>query len=181
MTSYQSIHNIEYITEALCNARKLHHCPPHLKEHAYKQIVYHIFLEYCSSIWDPHQQMLIYKLEMIQHHAACFVLNRPWRRNCRDSITNMLLTLKWPSLEERRKQSRLMLMFKFINKLIYIPSQYLPVLSPATYTRSNHPLKLHHLYAQYSYSFLPRTICDWNNLNIANIDNIDLETFKCGL
>ena len=94
--------------------RTLHHCPPHLKEHAYKQIV----LLSCSSIWDPHQQTLIHKLEMIQHRVACFVLNKPWRRNCRDSITNMLLTLKWPSLEERRKQSRQMLLFKFINELI---------------------------------------------------------------
>jgi len=111
--------------------------------------------------------------------VARFVLNRLWRRNCRDSITNMLLTVKWPSLEEQRKQSRLTLMFKFINKLIYIPSQYLPVLSPATQTRSNHALlKFQHLYAwtnQYSYSFLPRTIRNWNNLNIANIDNIDLQ------
>ena len=76
------------------------------------------------------------------------------------------------------KQSRLTLLFKFINELIYIPSQYLPVLSPATHTRSNHSLKLHHIYAktnQYSYSFLPRTVHEWNNLSIANIENIDLE------
>ena len=112
--------------------RALHHCPPHLREHAYKQIVLPS-IEYCSSIWDPHQQTLIHKLEMIQHCVARFVLNRPWRRNCRDSVTNMLLTLKWPSLEERRKQSRLTLLFKFINNLIYIPNQYLPVLSPATH------------------------------------------------
>jgi len=136
----------------------LYHCPPHLKEHAYKQIVLPS-IENCSSIWDPHQQMLIHKLEMnqmIQHCTARFVLNKPWRRNCRDSITNMLLTLKWPSLKERRKQSCLTLLFKFINKLIYIPSQYLPVLSPATHTRSNHSLKLHHIYVRtnlYSYSF----------------------------
>ena len=41
--------------------------------------------------------MLIHKKEMIQRHVAGFVLNRPWRRNCRDSITNMLLPLKRPS------------------------------------------------------------------------------------
>ena len=29
-------------------------------------------IEYCSSIWDPHQQTLIHKLEMIQHRAARF-------------------------------------------------------------------------------------------------------------
>ena len=58
----------------------------------------------------------------------------------------MPLTVKWPSLEERRKQSRLTLLFKFINKLIYIPSQYLPVLSPTMHTGSNHSLKLQYIY-----------------------------------
>ena len=70
----------------------------------------------------------------LQHRSAHFVSNRPWRRNCRDSITNILLILKWSSLKEHRKQSCLMLLFKFINELIYIPSQYLPVLSPTTHT-----------------------------------------------
>ena len=125
------------------------HCSPHLKEHAYKQIVLPS-IEYCSSIWDPHQQSLIHKLEMIQHRAARFVLNRPWRRNHRDSITEMLVELKWPTLEDCRKQVRLMLLFKFVNKLIYVPNQYLPVLSPATSTRANHPLKLLQLYARTS-------------------------------
>ena len=74
--------------------RTLHHWPPHLKEHAYEQIVLPS-IEYCSSIWDPHQQTLMHKLEMIQHRAACFVSNRPWRRNCRDSITNVLPTLSY--------------------------------------------------------------------------------------
>ena len=160
--------------------RTLHHCPPHLKEHAYKQIVLPS-IQYCSSIWDPHQQSLIHKLEMIQHRAARFVLNRPWRRNHRDSITEMLVELKWPTLEDRRKQARLMLLFKFVNKLIYVPNQYLPVLSPATSTRANHPLKLLQLYARtnrYSNSSLPRSIPDWNNLDMEDLDNIDLLTFK---
>ena len=104
-------------------------------------------------------------------------LNRPWRRNHRDSITEMLVELKWPTLEDRRKQARLMLLFKFVNKLIYVPNQYLPVLSPATSTRANHPLKLLQLYARtnrYSNSFLPRSIPDWNNLDMEDLDNIDL-------
>jgi len=67
--------------------RTLHHCPSHLKEHAYKQIVLPS-VEYCCSIWDAYQQTSIHKLEMIQHHdrAAHFVLNRPWRRNCIETV-----------------------------------------------------------------------------------------------
>ena len=117
--------------------RTLHYCLSNLKEHAYKQIVLPS-IEYCSSIWDPHQQSSIHKLEMIQHRAARFVLSKPWRCNHRDSITEMLQTLNWPSLEKRRKQSRLILLFKLLNNMIYIPTEYLPVPSPLTNTRSNH-------------------------------------------
>jgi len=48
-------------------------------------------IKYCSSIWDPYHQASIDKLEMIQHHAAQFVLNRPWHRSNQnhDSITDM--------------------------------------------------------------------------------------------
>ena len=119
---------------------------------------------------------------MIQHRAARFVLNRPWRRNHRDSITEMLVELKWPTLEDRRKQAHLMLLFKFVNnQFMFQISICMPVLSPATSTRANHPLKLLQLYARtnrYSNSFLPRSIPDWNNLDMEDLDNIDLLTFK---
>ena len=63
-------------------------------------------LEYCSTIWDPYQQTFINKLEMIQHRAARFVLNKPWRKNYRDSITDVIQSLNWLSLEKRRRDSR---------------------------------------------------------------------------
>ena len=86
----------------------------------------------------------------------------------------MLVELKWPTLEDRRKQA---LLFKFVNKLIYVPNQYLPVLSPATSTRANHPLKTAACQNE-SNSFLPRLIPDWNNINMEDLDSIDLLTFK---
>ena len=63
----------------------LHTCLKELKELSYKQFVLPV-LDYASSIWDPYHQNKINKLEMIQHRAACYVLNQPWRRNVRDSI-----------------------------------------------------------------------------------------------
>ena len=74
--------------------RNLYHCPSYLKERAYKQIVLPS-IEHCSTIWDPYQQTSIHKLKMVQHRAARFVLNKPWRRNHRDSITKMLQSLNW--------------------------------------------------------------------------------------
>ena len=32
-------------------------------------------------IWDPYHQKDIHKLEMVQHRAARFILNRPWHKN----------------------------------------------------------------------------------------------------
>ena len=94
--------------------RNLHQSPPHLKERAYQQIVLPS-IEYCSTIWDPYQQTSINKLEMIQHRAARFILNKPWRKNYRDSITDMIQSLNWLSLEKCRRDSRLILSFKFLN------------------------------------------------------------------
>ena len=63
---------------------------------------------------------------MIQHRAARFVLNQPWNRQHWDSISELLQHLKWPSLQVRRKQARLIFLFKILNGLICIPNQYLP-------------------------------------------------------
>ena len=51
----------------------------------------------------------ISKLEMIQHRAARFVLNKPWHRSNQnhDSITDMLTSLEWPTLQNRRTIARL--------------------------------------------------------------------------
>ena len=38
-------------------------------------------LHYCSFIWDPYHQNAINQLEMIQHRAAQYVTNNPWRRD----------------------------------------------------------------------------------------------------
>ena len=105
--------------------RNLHHCSPNLKETAYKHLVLPS-LEYCASIWDPVHHNLVHKLEMIQHRAAYFVLNQPWIRNQHDSITEMLDILEWTTQNMQRKHSRLLLLFKLLNKLIYVPDQYIP-------------------------------------------------------
>ena len=77
----------------------------------------------CASIWDPCQQYLINKIEIIQHRAARFVLNHPWRKLQRDSITLMLSELQWPPLQTLRRNARLTLLYKIIHhhhKLFHI-------------------------------------------------------------
>ena len=134
--------------------------PRYFKEYTYKQLVLP-FIEYCCSIWDPYQQYLIDKLEIIQHTAARFVLKKPWNRHQYDSITDKLKELNWTSLQERRKQSRLILMYKIVNHLLIVPDRCLPTPSPFTRTHAHHSQKFLHLQSTvetYQYSFLPRTI-----------------------
>ena len=86
--------------------RNLKGCPKHFKEYAYKQIVLPS-IQYCSAIWDPYYQNAIHKVEMIQHRAAHFISNKPWHRNERDSIIQMMSELNWPTLQHRRKLAQL--------------------------------------------------------------------------
>ena len=101
-------------------------------------------LDLVSSLWDPYHQNQINKLEMIQHRAACYVLNQPWRRNVRDSINSLLLSLKWPTLQLRRESIRIILLYKIINHTIQIPTNYFPIPSLVTTTRSRNDMKFFH-------------------------------------
>ena len=157
--------------------QNLHACPKYFKEYAYKQLVLPT-IEYCCSIWDPCHQNVIDKLEMIQHQAARFVFNRPWNRHQRDSITDMLKELNWPSLQDRRRHARLILMYKITNHLLFVPDRCLPTPSHLTSTRAHHPQKFSHPQSKvdiYRYSFSPRTIPQWNNLPIPNLPDINLK------
>ena len=46
-----------------------------IKTKTYKALVRHR-LEYCASVWDPHTQSAIQKMEMVQRRAARYVLKR---------------------------------------------------------------------------------------------------------
>ena len=158
----------------------LHTCPKALKELSYNQFVLPI-LDYASSIWDPYHQNLIVKLEMIQHKAARYIFNQPWRRNVRDSVSLLLESLCWPSLQRRRENTRLILLYKIINDFLHIPSSYHPVPSPFTATRSSNDIKFLHYQPNidcYKYSFFPRTIPVWNSLPSDIVQATSVVNFK---
>ena len=111
---------------------------------------------------------------MIQHRAARSVLSRPWRRNASDSVRLLLHSLRWPTLQLHRKCTTLM--YKLLNNLLSVLSNYLPAPSLITTTRSSHDLKLMHYQPSLDcnkYSFFPRTVPRWNilPLNIASEAN----------
>ena len=55
----------------------------------------HPALEYASTVWDPHTNVNITKLEPVQRRAARFCLGD---YSCYSSVTSMLQLLNVPSL-----------------------------------------------------------------------------------
>ena len=89
--------------------RNLFSCPQDVREAAYKGLVRPI-LEYGSSVWDPHYEGLIDDLEKVQKRAARFVTrNYTYEKG---SMIGILKKLKWESLQKRRKDNRIILLYK---------------------------------------------------------------------
>ena len=90
-----------------------------MKEAAYKGMVRPI-LEYGSSVWDPYPDKLQEELEKVQNRAARFVTRNyvyeTW------SMTGILGQLKWESLKKRRKDNRLILLYKGLKGKAMIPT-----------------------------------------------------------
>ena len=87
---------------------------PAVKEAAYNTYV-RPKAEYASSAWDPHTKKNRDKVEMIQRSAARWVLGKDGRQHQTDSVTEMLGSLGWRSLEQRRADSRLCMLHKILN------------------------------------------------------------------
>ena len=70
-----------------------------------------------STIWAPHTNQDIQKIEMLQRRAARLVFNK-YQNNI--SVTNLLNSLGWPTLETR-SCLKLTLTYKIFKNLICIP------------------------------------------------------------
>ena len=82
-------------------------CPQAANEIMYMSLVRPL-LEYASCVWDPCAEGMKHDLEMVQRRAARFVLNDYDRHS---SVTDMLSSNGWKTLETRRREARLCLMF----------------------------------------------------------------------
>ena len=115
---------------------------------------------------------------MVHHRAAC---GKPWRRDQRDSTIDILTTLNWPTLQKRRQQARLVLLFKILNGFLTVPSSHLPTRSSVLRTRFTHSFKLTPYQPNinlFKHSFIPRTVPEWNRLDEDMIQSNCIELFK---
>ena len=161
--------------------RTLGRCPENIKEKAYKATV-RPKLEYCSSVWDPHHQTDIEKIEKVQKRAARFVKNIPHRRSGpQPSVTAIVEDLGWETLQNRRLNNQLTLLYKTVNNQIEIPAEYHPVPNNTRESRRCHNHQFTRLQSDinvHKYSFIPRTITDWNKLPSDVVAAKSLDLFK---
>ena len=102
--------------------RNLYSCPQEVKEAAYKGLVRPV-LDYGSSVWDPPGVVLQEELESVQKRAARFVTgNYNYETG---SMTGILGQLKWESLKKRRKDNRLILLYKGFKGKASVPKMTL--------------------------------------------------------
>ena len=105
-----------------------------VKEQIYKTLI-RPQLEYVSCAWSPWLKQDILELEKVQRRVPRFVYNNYWPMA---SVTEMISTLNWETLEKRREKARLCMLYKTtINGLIKIPMDHYKS-STFTSTRSFH-------------------------------------------
>ena len=142
----------------LCNhCRKIQRCKiVRLPELAYKGLVRPV-LEYGSSVWDPSNILLQEELEKVQKKATRFVtcnyIYETW------SMTGIPEQLKWESLNKRRRDSRIIMLYKGLKGAASTPTNDL--VHPIRHFRKHHSLTFQTPFANtdiYKSSFIPQTI-----------------------
>ena len=158
--------------------RNLYNTPKETKIIAYQSIV-RPSVEYAASIWDPPTVKNINKLERVQRSAARFVY-RDYERT--SSVTSMLQSLEWLTLQDRRRCARLVNLYKIRNNTLHV-SAATNRLIPARSQRL-HPARYKHLEAKsevYKNSYFPRSISDWNALPSNIVISSSVQNFKVNL
>ena len=118
----------------------------------------HPILEYASIavVWSPYTNSNIHILEVVQHRAARFItLNySPWA-----SVTEMLHNLNLLTLEQRRNNLKLVMMYKIVHSQVQVESgNYLIPIVSHTRGHDQRFLQPHSRIDAYLYSYYQSTI-----------------------
>ena len=178
--------------------RNLRHCSQTCRKNAYTSLV-RSTLEYGATVWDPHSKNDIDRIERVQRRGARFIL-QDYKSRTPGVVTKMLADLGLPTLQERRKELRLTLLFKVAKGLVPAipPSEYLTpfhnkrrirAVTRSDYTSSNtvsnYELRNSKCFKPiratteiYKQSLFPRTIQQWNSLEDSVVNCDSVTTFK---
>ena len=178
--------------------RNLRHCPLPCRKNAYLALV-RSKLEYGSVVWDPYLKCDIDRLERVQRSAARFI-TRDYKSREEGCVTKMLNDLRLSSLEERRRQQRLTLLYKVVKG-------HVPAINIQHYLRAQRPKRtirakkfedfvktniveksvcnnnqcfvpIQANSESYKNSFFVRTTYDWNQLSDSAVSCDTVESFR---
>ena len=181
--------------------RNLRHCTENCRKTAYIAMVRSV-MEYGSTIWDPYQKGDIIKLERIQRKAIRFI-KHDYRTREEGCINKMAAELGLPTLENRRKCLRLVLLYKVVEGLVPAlpPDQFITkqrprrTIKPITFENCNttnildrqvcnnskNLIVIRGNTQQYNSSFFIQSIVDWNHLDEEAVSAKSVEAFKTAL
>lgn len=136
-------------------------------------------LDYCCSVWDPHNLGDIRKLEHVQKQAARTVLNE-WNIDYKE----VLKELSWLSLHQRRLLNRNTLCFKIIENSVDIPFNNFFQFRNVRLLRHSHDWQLCYKFARTDtckHSFFYQTVSEWNVLPSDIVECINAKCFNSSL
>ena len=134
-------------------------------------------IEYAATVWDHYIQFNINTPEKCQCRAARFVSGD---YSSESSATSMLKKLKYPPLQQRRTNTKMVMMYRIIHHLIAIPSQ-MHLTSATTRITRDHDQKCSIPFSRISshkYLYYPTAIRTWNSLPSVLISVPTLGAFK---
>ena len=160
--------------------RNLHGAPTPVRAQCYKTFVRPI-LEYAATAWAPHTGINIQKLESVQRRAARFAVG-DWRRT--SSVSAMLSTLGWETLEERRARMRIAMLYNITCGNVAINGDSFVKAVPSHHSTRGASQKFVVPSCRtniYKASFFPDAIRRWNKLPCAITEATSEDSLKVGL
>ena len=93
--------------------------------------------EYTSTVWDANSKESTAKIEKVQRRAERFTT---WCYERTAWVTTMVQNLGWPTLQQRRSYTNLVMFYKVAHHLIAIPvSIQLPLTDLTNHVSRHHP------------------------------------------
>ena len=115
----------------------------------------------------------------IQRRAARFVRNN---YKYTTSVSHLLSELSWEQLSERRRVTRLTMMYKAVHGLVALPIDNLRPSTRTTRSFSEHSfVNISCRTDSFKFLFFPRTVADWNKLSEATHQKPSVKAFRQAL
>ena len=149
--------------------RNIHSASKETKAAAYNTLV-RPTLEYSSSAWDPYLKKDIDKIESVQKLVSNNYDKTP------GTMTSIMSSLHWQSLESRRASARLTLFYKMVNSEVAVNlNNYVhPYARQSRHYHDQAYLPFQPSNDTFKYSFFPRTVLLWNSLpqRVVSVDTV---------